>query len=54
MTPALALLALSLLLAFGIGATAPFAPWNRSYYNDHYRSLARKDARRTANRKEAI
>ena len=36
----------SFLLAFGIGATAPFAPWNRSYYADHYRSLARKDAKK--------
>lgn len=35
-----------LLLAFGIGATAPFLPWNRSYYHDHYRTLARKDRRK--------
>ena len=40
------LLSVMLLLAFGIGATAPFTPWNRSYYRDHYRSLARKDAKK--------
>ena len=40
----------SLLLAFGIGATAPFLPWNRSYYHDHYRSLARKDAKKETTR----
>ena len=43
---AAAFLSVMLLLAFGIGATAPFAPWNRSYYADHYRSLARKDAKK--------
>ena len=46
MIAAAALLSVTLLLAFGIGATAPFAPWNRSYYADHYRSLARKDAKK--------
>ena len=43
---AVVVLSIALLLAFGIGATAPFAPWNRSYYSDHYRSLARKDAKK--------
>jgi len=37
-----------LLLAFGIGATAPWFPWNHNYYRDHYRALARRD--RKANR----